>query len=48
MDLFIKYRGQGLVEYAFVIVLIALVILVILTLLGTSLGEVFSRITATI
>jgi len=48
MEFFAKQRGQGLVEYAFVIVLIALVILVILALLGASLGEVFSRITGTI
>ena len=48
MEFFAKHRGQGLVEYAFVIVLIALVILVILALLGASLGEVFSRITGTI
>ncbi len=37
--------GQGLVEYALVLVLVAVVIIAILTLLGPQIGNVFSRIT---
>ena len=36
-------RGQGLVEYALVIVLIAVVAVTIMTTLGTSVRSVFSR-----
>ncbi len=36
--------GQGLVEYALILVLIAVVVIVILTLLGPAIGEVFSEI----
>ena len=37
-------RGQGLVEYALVLVLVAVVVIAILTLLGPQIGNVFSRI----
>ena len=36
-------RGQGLVEYALIIVLVAVVSITILTTLGTSVSSVFSR-----
>jgi pilus assembly protein Flp/PilA len=36
--------GQGLVEYALVLVLVAIVVIAILTLLGPQIGNVFSRI----
>jgi pilus assembly protein Flp/PilA len=39
-----KEEGQGLVEYALLIALIALVVIVTLTLLGAQLGNVFSQI----
>ena len=39
-----KEKGQGLVEYALIIVLIAIVVIVILALLGTQVTRVFSRI----
>jgi pilus assembly protein Flp/PilA len=38
--------GQGLVEYALVLVLVAVVIIAILTLLGPQIGNVFSKITS--
>lgn len=38
--------GQGLVEYALVLVLVAIVVIAILTLLGPQIGNVFSRISA--
>ena len=40
-----REEGQGLVEYALVLVLVAVVVIAILTLLGPQVGNVFSRIT---
>jgi pilus assembly protein Flp/PilA len=37
-------EGQGLVEYALILVLVAVVVIVILTLLGPAVGNVFSEI----
>lgn len=37
--------GQGLVEYALVLVLVAVVVIAILTLLGPQIANVFSRVT---
>ncbi len=39
-----REEGQGLVEYALVLVLVAVVVIAILTLLGPQIGNVFSRI----
>jgi pilus assembly protein Flp/PilA len=39
-----RENGQGLVEYALVLVLVAIVVIAILTLLGPQIGNVFSRI----
>ncbi len=39
-----REEGQGLVEYALILVLVAVVVIVILTLLGGAIGNVFSRI----
>ncbi|NCF69871.1 MAG: Flp family type IVb pilin [Chloroflexi bacterium] len=36
--------GQGLVEYALILVLVAIVVIAILTLLGPAIGDVFSQI----
>jgi pilus assembly protein Flp/PilA len=41
-----REEGQGLVEYALILVLVAVVIIAILTLLGPQIGNVFSRITS--
>ncbi len=40
-----REEGQGLVEYALILVLVAIVVIAILTILGPQIGEVFSRIT---
>jgi pilus assembly protein Flp/PilA len=37
-------EGQGLVEYALILVLIAIVVIAILVLLGPAVGNVFSTI----
>jgi pilus assembly protein Flp/PilA len=39
-----KKKGQGLVEYALILVLIAIVVILILTFLGTKINDTFSRI----
>lgn len=39
-----KEKGQGLVEYALILVLIAVVVIVILALMGPAIGNVFSNI----
>lgn len=39
-------RGQGLVEYAILIALVALIVVVLLALFGTSVGNMFSNIIA--
>jgi pilus assembly protein Flp/PilA len=41
-----REEGQGLVEYALILVLIAIVVIVILTALGGQVQTVFSRITS--
>ena len=37
-------RGQGLLEYALIITLVAIIVLVILALLGPAIGSLFSNI----
>jgi pilus assembly protein Flp/PilA len=39
-----REEGQGLVEYALILVLVAIVVIVILSLLGTQVSTVFSQI----
>ena len=39
-----RENGQGLVEYALVLVLVAIVVIAILTLLGPQIGDVFSQV----
>lgn len=39
-----REEGQGLVEYALILVLVAVVVIVILALLGPAIGNVFSEI----
>jgi len=41
-------RGQGLVEYALILVLVTLVVLVMLWLFGDAVGRMFSDIVAVI
>jgi len=37
-------KGQGLVEYALILVLVAVVVIVILALLGPAIGRIFSNV----
>lgn len=41
-------EGQGLVEYALIIVLVSIVVIVLLSLLGGTIGNVFSKISASL
>jgi pilus assembly protein Flp/PilA len=42
--LWLREKGQGLVEYALILVLIAIAVILILTVLGTRVSTVFSQI----
>lgn len=39
-------EGQGLVEYALILVLVAIAVIAILRVLGPQIGNVFSQITS--
>jgi len=38
-------KGQGLMEYALILVLVAIAVIAILVLLGPSLGNMYSQVT---
>jgi len=38
-------RGQGIIEYVFILVLVAMVVLLVLIIFGPQLGDAFSIIT---
>ena len=39
-----KSKGQGLVEYALILVLVAVIVIAVLTILGPIVGNVFTKI----
>lgn len=41
-------KGQGLLEYAFILVLVAIVVIVLLVLLGPAVGNLYSEIVSNI
>jgi pilus assembly protein Flp/PilA len=43
-----REQGQGLVEYALILVLVAIVVIAILLILGPAVGNVFSNIVANV
>ena len=43
-----KERGQGLVEYAIILSLVALVVIAVVRLLGPEIGSTFSTISSSI
>ena len=38
------FKGQGLVEYALILVLVSMVVIAVLATLGPTIGKVFSNI----
>jgi len=49
MALFIRHeRGQGMLEYAVIIMLVALVAILILLVLGPAIGNLFSNVASNI
>lgn len=40
-----RENGQGLIEYALILIFIAIVVIVVMRLLGSSIQGVFSRVT---
>ncbi|MBK7455815.1 MAG: Flp family type IVb pilin [Anaerolineales bacterium] len=43
-----KEKGQGLVEYALILVLVAIVVIAALLILGPMIGNVFSKINSSL
>ena len=41
-----REKGQGLVEYALILVLVAIVVVIIMALLGPAIGGIFSQVNA--
>jgi Flp pilus assembly pilin Flp len=48
IDFLVSRRGQAMLEYAFVIVLIAVIVISVLTAFGSAVGNIFSNIVANI
>lgn len=44
MHFYIAEEGQGLVEYALILILVAVVVIVILAVLGPAIGNIFSNV----
>ncbi len=44
MEITNQEKGQGLVEYALILVMVAIVVIVSLALLGPAVGNIFSNI----
>jgi pilus assembly protein Flp/PilA len=40
----LRDRGQGLVEYALIMLLVALIVIVVLALVGPAVGNMFSQV----
>lgn len=43
-----QQKGQGLVEYALILVLVAVIVMAVLLILGSSVGNVFTKINSSI
>jgi pilus assembly protein Flp/PilA len=48
MKLYSAQKAQGLVEYALILVLVALVVIVVLALLGPAIGRAYSNVITTL
>ena len=43
-----KEKGQGLVEYALILVLVAIVVIAVLLIMGPTIGNAFSQINSSL
>jgi pilus assembly protein Flp/PilA len=41
-------RGQGLLEYALILVLVVIIVMIVLVILGPAVGNMFSNVVASI
>lgn len=48
MKMSLLERGQGMVEYAFILMLVAIVVIAAITLLGPAVGRMFSSVSASL
>jgi pilus assembly protein Flp/PilA len=48
MLLAIREKGQGLVEYALILVLVAVAVIAVLTIMGPIIGNMFSKLNASL
>lgn len=48
MRRFFSERGQGLVEYALILVFVAVVVIVVLQVLGPRVGEMFTEVNSSL
>lgn len=48
MKMSLTEMGQGMVEYAFIIMLVAIVIIAAVTILGPTVGRLFSSVNASL
>jgi pilus assembly protein Flp/PilA len=48
MMLSLKEKGQGMVEYALILVLVAVVVIAAVTIMGPLVGRVFSTVNASL
>jgi pilus assembly protein Flp/PilA len=48
MLFFLREKGQGLVEYAFILVLVAFIVIATLMILGPIIGNVFSQLNSSL
>ena len=45
---FFSSKGQGLIEYGLIIILVAIIVIVLLVVFGGSVGNLFSNIVANV
>ena len=44
MPYLVNARGQGMVEYGLILMLVAIIVIVVLALLGPAIGNMFSEV----
>ena len=44
----VRERGQGLVEYALILVLVAMIVIAVLLILGPLIGNVFTKLNSSL